>query len=63
MIKPGIVFASLDIKKVFYSVSISKEYRNSLRLLVKVKPLQSNAILNGYLFWLVNGARVVLSSI
>ena len=63
MIKPVIFLASLDIKDVFYSVSIYKEHLKFPRFLVKGKPLQFNAILNGYLVWLVKGGRAVLSSI
>lgn len=48
MIKPGIFLASLDIKDVLYSVWIYKEHRKFLQFLVKDKPLQFNAILNGF---------------
>ena len=48
MIKPGIFLISLDIKNPSYSVPIHKEHRRLLKLLVKGKELQFNAIVNTY---------------
>lgn len=46
MIKLGIFLISLDIKNPSYSVPIHNKYRKLLKLLVKGKELQFNAIVN-----------------
>ena len=49
MLKSGMLLAFLDIKDVFYSISVHKIHQKVLKFLLKVKALHFNAMHNGYI--------------
>ena len=48
MINPGMFLASLDVKDAFYFIPVHKTHQKFLKLLLKGKAFQFNAMPNGY---------------
>ena len=49
MIKPDMFLASLDIKDAFYFIPVHKTHQRFLKIFLKGKALEFNAIPNGYI--------------